>query len=193
MAQKRNLNREKIVGAALELANEIGVRELTFPKLAEKLGIKYPSLYNHYSNMEELRADMASRLFGLLNEEVGRSLIGKTKGAAVTIYATAYRNLALAYRGSYELLNSIPKQNNEPLIAESSMHGAMLKQILESFELDRVALIHKSRFLRSAIHGFISLQMLGFLQAEREVPTEESFQNMIADFIAMCESGSAGQ
>ncbi|MBB6735708.1 TetR/AcrR family transcriptional regulator [Cohnella zeiphila] len=187
MTQKRNLTKEKIVNAALELANEIGVRELTFPKLAEKLGIKYPSLYNHYPNVEELRADMAARLFGLLNEEVGRSLIGKTKGAAVTVYATAYRKLALTYRGSYELLNSIPRTNNEPLIEESSIHGTMLKQILESFELDRTALINRSRFLRSAIHGFISLQMLGFLQAEREVTTEESFQNMIADFISLCE------
>ncbi|SDO25222.1 transcriptional regulator, TetR family [Paenibacillus sp. yr247] len=187
MVQKRNLTKDKIIAAALEFANDIGVRELTFPRLAEKLGIKYPSLYNHYPNLEELRTDMAAWLFRLLNEEVGRSLIGKSRGAAVSIYATAYRNLAMKYRGSYELLTSIPKQGNKSLYEESSKHAAILMQILESFELDRAALIHKSRFLRSAIHGFISLNILGFLQTEIAVSTEESFLNMISDIIALCE------
>jgi len=187
MAHKRNLNKDKIISAALELANEIGVKELTFPRLAEKLEIKYPSLYNHYSNADQLRDDMAARLFRVLNEEVSPLLVGKTRGAAVTLYANAYRNLAMKYRGSYELLTSTPKQSNEPLYEEASRHGAMLRNILESFELNRPALVHKSRFLRSAIHGFISLNMLGFLQTEREVSTEESFQHMIADIIALCE------
>lgn len=187
MVPKRNLTKDKIVSVALALANELGIRELTFPKIADQLGIKYPSLYNHYANMEELRADMAARLFRLLNEEVGELLIGKTRGAAVAVYASAYRSLAMQYRGSYELLTSIPKQGNEPLFEESTRHWTMLRRILESFELEHASLIHKSRFLRSAIHGFISLNMLGFLQADKEVTTEESFQVMIAEIVALCE------
>ncbi|WP_127529456.1 TetR/AcrR family transcriptional regulator [Paenibacillus kobensis] len=187
MVQKRNLTKDKIISVALELANDIGVKEVTFPKLAEKLEIKYPSLYNHYANADELRDDMATRLFRMLNEEVGPLLIGKTRGAAVKLYANAYRGLSMKYRGSYELLTSIPKKSNEALFEESSKHTAILRQILESFELDRATLVHRSRFLRSSIHGFISLNMLGFLQTERGVSTEESFQIMIADIIALCE------
>ena len=58
MAQKRNLTKEKIIKAAFILADEIGINQLTFPKLAEKLDIKYPSLYNHFNNMDDLKTEM---------------------------------------------------------------------------------------------------------------------------------------
>lgn len=54
MVQKRNLTKEKIIEASFLLADEIGLNQITFQKIAEKLDIKYPSLYNHFANIEEL-------------------------------------------------------------------------------------------------------------------------------------------
>ena len=56
--QKRNLTKQKIIEVTFELADEIGLNKVTFQKIAEKLGIKYPSLYNHFKNMENLKLEM---------------------------------------------------------------------------------------------------------------------------------------
>ena len=52
MSQKRNLNKKKIIEATFLVADEVGIDNITFPKIAERLGIKYPSLYNHFDNIK---------------------------------------------------------------------------------------------------------------------------------------------
>ena len=48
------LTSDKIVQATIKLASEIGLSNVSFPRLAEYFGIKAPSLYNHFKNMEEV-------------------------------------------------------------------------------------------------------------------------------------------
>lgn len=52
---KRNLTKAKILESARNLAEELGVQQLTFQNLAVDLGIKYPSLYNHFKNIAEVK------------------------------------------------------------------------------------------------------------------------------------------
>lgn len=52
------LTRDKIVQATIKLASEID-SNVSFPRLAEYFGIKAPSLYNHFKNMEEVRVATA--------------------------------------------------------------------------------------------------------------------------------------
>lgn len=81
--QKRNLTKEKIILAALSLADEIGLNQVTFPKLAEKLGIKYPSLYNHFNNIVDLKIGMTVYLLNDLNSSLMKRLIGKSGDEAI--------------------------------------------------------------------------------------------------------------
>jgi AcrR family transcriptional regulator len=48
------LSRERILGAALELADEGGIESLTMRKLAQVLGFEAMSLYNHVANKHDL-------------------------------------------------------------------------------------------------------------------------------------------
>ena len=52
---KRNLTKAKILESARNLAEELGVQQLTFQNLAVDLGIKHPSLYNHFKNIAEVK------------------------------------------------------------------------------------------------------------------------------------------
>lgn len=52
--------KEEILYAALELASEYGLKAVTMQQIAEKVGIKKPSLYNHFSSKEELINSMYS-------------------------------------------------------------------------------------------------------------------------------------
>jgi AcrR family transcriptional regulator len=48
------LSRERVIGAALTLADEGGVEALSMRRLADELGVKAMSLYNHVANKDDL-------------------------------------------------------------------------------------------------------------------------------------------
>lgn len=50
--------KEEIICATLELASEYGLKSLSMNQIAEKVGIKKPSLYNHFKSKEVLIKEM---------------------------------------------------------------------------------------------------------------------------------------
>ena len=58
------LNRERVLRAALELADTRGFEDLTMRKLAKELGVEAMSLYNHVRNKEDLLAGLVDIVFG---------------------------------------------------------------------------------------------------------------------------------
>ncbi|QFY08544.1 TetR family transcriptional regulator [Nonomuraea phyllanthi] len=64
MARREPLNRERVLDAALELADREGLDGLTMRRLAKALGVEAMSLYNHVSNKADLLDGIAERVFG---------------------------------------------------------------------------------------------------------------------------------
>ena len=58
------LSRERVVHAAIALADERGAQELTMRKLAQELGVEAMSLYNHVANKDDLLDGMVEVVFG---------------------------------------------------------------------------------------------------------------------------------
>ena len=57
------LNRERVLRAAIALADERGANELTMRKLAKELGVEAMSLYNHVANKDDLLDGMIDIVF----------------------------------------------------------------------------------------------------------------------------------
>ena len=58
------LSRERILMAAIELADEQGIDSLSMRKLADQLGVKAMSLYNHVTNKEDVLDGMVDIVAG---------------------------------------------------------------------------------------------------------------------------------
>ncbi|MBQ5418174.1 MAG: TetR/AcrR family transcriptional regulator, partial [Oscillospiraceae bacterium] len=54
--------KEEIIRAALELASENGLKAVSLSQIADRIGIKKPSLYNHFKSKDELVNGMYSAL-----------------------------------------------------------------------------------------------------------------------------------
>ena len=54
--------KEEIILAALELASRNGLKSISMTQIAEKVGIKAPSLYNHFKSKDEIVKAMYSFL-----------------------------------------------------------------------------------------------------------------------------------
>ena len=49
---RAGLNTDRVVAAAAELADEVGLDQLTLAALAARLGVRQPSLYKHVASIE---------------------------------------------------------------------------------------------------------------------------------------------
>jgi AcrR family transcriptional regulator len=85
------LNRERVLRAALDFADEHGLEALSMRKLAQELGVEAMSLYNHVENKD----DIVSGMIGLIVEEI-------EVPAAELDWKTALRRSALS---SHEALS----------------------------------------------------------------------------------------
>jgi AcrR family transcriptional regulator len=61
---RARLNRERVLQAAVRLADEDGLEKLSMRRLGEGLGVEAMSLYNHVSNKEDLINGMIDTLYG---------------------------------------------------------------------------------------------------------------------------------
>jgi AcrR family transcriptional regulator len=61
--RRAGLSRERVLAAAVALADEGGVEELSMRKLAKKLGVEAMSLYNHIANKDHLLDGMIDFVF----------------------------------------------------------------------------------------------------------------------------------
>jgi AcrR family transcriptional regulator len=62
------LSRERVLRAAVELADERGIESLTMRTLGQKLGVEAMSLYNHVANKEEILDGMVDVVMSEAND-----------------------------------------------------------------------------------------------------------------------------
>ena len=58
------LSRERVLGAAIRLADEGGFESLTMRKLGQELGVQAMSLYNHVANKDDIRDGIVDIVMG---------------------------------------------------------------------------------------------------------------------------------
>ena len=58
------LSRDRVLQAALQLADEGGIESLSMRKLAQSLGVKAMSLYNHVANKNDIIEGIVDRVMG---------------------------------------------------------------------------------------------------------------------------------
>lgn len=181
--KKRDLTAQKIIEVYIALANEITLSAATFPRLAEKLGIKTPSLYNHFKNLTDLKVQTAIYLHTTLNKRLTEDLIGQSGRQGLRIYAMDYRQFADEYRHVYELLNTVPSFNNVELEKIGRKNNQIILKLLKTFNLSNKELLIKSRAFRSLLNGYIILEQLGYFQ-NGDLTDGESFSGVVDEFLA---------
>lgn len=88
--------KEEIIYATLELASEFGLKAVSLGQIADKVGIKKPSLYNHFTSKDEIINEMYSLLRkqaqerGASNERSLASFEGKTLEEILTACMSEY-------------------------------------------------------------------------------------------------------
>jgi AcrR family transcriptional regulator len=161
MAKRAGINRDAVIRAAAKIADADGWDALTLARVAKKLRVRPPSLYNHVGGLEALRRELKLLALRDLNTALSRATIGKSRDDAVRGLATAYRAFVKRNPGTYAATMVAAPKNDPALEAAAGQIVETILSVLSGYGLERRAGIHAIRALRSAVHGFVALEIAG--------------------------------
>jgi len=184
LSERIKLSRLAIITIAAEIADANGLDKVTLAAVANQLGVRKPSLYNHIDGLPELRAQLAIWGTNQLRLLISEAAIGKAKDEAIFAIALVYRAFAHQRPGLYRAILSSPDRDNLELKTAIQNMMAIIKTVLEPYHF--VDATHAVRSLRSLMHGFVSLEAEGWFVAPAD--RDESYRYLIATFISGIES-----
>ncbi len=186
---RAGLDTETIVETAATILNEEGVEALTLNRLAQELGVKTPSLYNHIAGLPGLYRELAILNARILGERFTQAAIGRAGPTALIAVAQAYRAYIKEAPGVY-LASLRSSGTQQPVDAELSAAEAVSLRVavavVASFGLTSHDALHAVRGLRSLVHGFATLEIAGGFGLPLDL--DESFDRLLQMFVRALQS-----
>jgi len=167
--RKAGLTPDKVTLAAAGLADEIGFGAVTVSAVARRLGVRDASLYSHVRGLPDLRVRIALLAAGELGERIGAAVAGRAGKDAFVAFAGAYRDYALEHPGRYaatQVRIDLSKVADTPALRRNV---ELTHAMLHAYGLTEPDLTDAGRLVRSAIHGFSTLEATGGFGAPRDV------------------------
>jgi AcrR family transcriptional regulator len=181
MARRIGIDRQQVLRVAAELADIHGFSQLTLAQVAEQLGIRLPSLYNHVQGLDDVRRELALLGLQLLKEQLMLATVGKAHDDAVMALGHAYRAFVLRHPGLYAATVQAPPADDQELQQQSAAAINLVLTILVPYQLDHDAAIHAVRGLRSIAHGFATLEQAGGFGLPLDC--DESYTRLLQTFV----------
>jgi AcrR family transcriptional regulator len=155
---RAGLNTDRVVAAAMELADEVGLDKLTLAALAVRLGVRQPSLYKHVASLDALHRLISMRAKVEAADVLARVAIGRARDDALVAMAWAWRAWARDHPGRYQAAErgADPGDAEHDAVARGTV--AVVAAVIGGYGLDGDDAIDAIRTYRAALHGFFSLE-----------------------------------
>jgi AcrR family transcriptional regulator len=165
-ARRPPLNRERVLRAAMELADEAGIESLTMRKLARELGVEAMSLYNHVAN----KGDLVDGIVDLAVEEIELPSGGEDWDEAIRKCAISAHEALLRHPWACGLA-ILPTSTRSVRLPRLRYMEWLLGRLREAgFSPDLT--FHAYHALDSHIFGF-TLWQLGHMEGAKDIAAEE--------------------
>jgi len=182
MARRPGLDEGVIVRAAADLVDAEGIEALALGRLAERLSVRAPSLYNHVTSLDGVRRGLALLGARELTARLARAAIGTAGEAGVFALAAAYRRFAKERPGLYAATLRAPDPDDRALHEATAEVMEVVQAVLAPYGLRGAEEAHAIRAWRSLVHGFVSLETTGGFGLPLDL--DESFRRLVRLFIA---------
>src|SRR5690349_13986947 len=113
---RAGLDAAAVVAAGAALADEVGLGNLTMGLLAERVGVRAPSLYKHVGGQEDLSRRIAALALREAGDAVGGAIQGRAGRDALASAVRAFRAFVLEHPGRYAATIGVePSGPDDPL------------------------------------------------------------------------------
>ncbi len=178
---RAGLNGDRVVDEAERIADEVGLANLTLAALAERLGVRQPSLYKHIDGLAGLRRSISIRAKLELADVLARAAVGRSGGDAIRSMSGTYRQWALRHPGRYEAAQWAPAPGDEEDEAASSTVVQICADVLTAYDLRGDDAIDAIRAFRSMLHGFVALESGGGFGLPVDI--DRSFERLVRGLV----------
>lgn len=161
MTRRAGLDRAAVIEEAIRLVDEDGLEHLSLARLAERLDVKVPSLYNHVDGLAGLKNALTKYCLRELLFHFSHAVMGKARMEAIFALADAVRDYARATPGRYALTLQAPVSTDPEWQELGQQNVEVARAVLTPYALGEEVTIHAIRSLRSIVQGFVSLEMAG--------------------------------
>lgn len=179
------LNRERIVEEAERLAGEVGWPRLTWTSLAAALGVRPPSLYNHWASFDELKAELSVRGITRLRAALSSAAAGRAGAAALKDVCRAYVSFARAHPALYQASLRAPAPGEEPFGSLARETLGIVFAVLEPFHFSSENAVHAVRIIRASLHGLMAIDLAGGFRMPE--PLDTTLEALLTTLVAGLE------
>jgi AcrR family transcriptional regulator len=152
---------ERVVGTAAEIADEEGVTAITMSAVAHRLGVSVPGLYKHVDGLQGVNRMLAVRSTNELADALSASVMGQSGDDALHSLCRAYRAYATKHPGRYAATVAAPAAADIEHQEAANKALAATLAMLSGYQLTDDEAIDATRYLRSVLHGFVTLELSG--------------------------------
>ncbi|MCX5043196.1 TetR/AcrR family transcriptional regulator [Aldersonia sp. NBC_00410] len=124
-AERREATRREIVETAWEIARSDGLAAVTLREIADRIGMRPPSLYTHFESKNAVYDAMFTDAYIQLHETSAAAAIPDEPRAALLTGAQTYFDFATADLARYQLMNQPALPDFRP---SESAYAASLRQ-----------------------------------------------------------------
>ena len=175
---RAGLTGDDVVASAAGLADEIGFGAVTMGLLADRLGIRPPSLYKHVGGLADLQHRMATLAMTELGEVIRDAAQGRAGLDALAALLTAVRGYVTDHPGRYlATVGAESSGPDDPLLAASTRVINSIAAVLRGYGIGEDEMNHAIRAIRSTMHGFAMLEASRGFQWDAD--PDQSFDWMI--------------
>jgi AcrR family transcriptional regulator len=174
---RAGLNEARVIEEAERLVDEVGLERLTLAALAERLGVRQPSLYKHIEGMDGLQRSLTMRAISEMGEMLARAAVGRERDAAIVAMSNAYRAWAMEHPGRYAAGQRPPVAGDEEELEGRRVFVEVVADVLAGYDLSGDDAIDATRILRASLHGFVTLEAGGGFGLPVDI--DDSFEQLV--------------
>lgn len=175
MAQKRNLDLDKIIDQATKMISEKGLSATTLPALAKALNVRSQSLYHYVSGRKQLLSLVGAREIRILRHQLMDDLIGLSGRDALLKFADTVRDFLLGDQALSSILYHLNEYPKDAAISQEILDLIKLGERL-NFRKDRAISFHA---LIGAVLGYVFLDNSSSFVDETKDESNRNYHEMI--------------
>ena len=183
---KANIDKETIINKAVELVNSVGIDKVTLKMLAENLGIKSPSLYNHIEGIDDLKKQLMIYGWKQAEQRITLAVIGVSGYDAIRAMFYAFYDYVIENPGVFNVMFWYNKFQSEEMEMATAQLLTIIFKITSSLNIPDDYCFHLIRTFRGFLEGYFLLVNNGSFG--HPLPIFESFEISIEVLIAGIQS-----
>lgn len=177
---RRGLTSARVTAAAADLADEVGLEQVTLAALAQHFGVATPSLYTHVRSQADVRTRVALLALAESADLVAAALAGVSGRDALAAVGGVWRAYAVEHPGRYAATR-LRLDAHTAAASAGPRHADLSRAAVRGYRLSGADETHAVRLLGATFHGYAALDAAGaFGHGAADAPTsDESWERVL--------------